>query len=74
MVFCVSTMHRVGSVIKRRRKRPRVTKLNHGHVNKIWGVEGVAEIFIPTLIDDYNHWTSVVDLSDQRIPYYHPKL
>ena len=74
MVFCVSTMHKIGAVIKRRQKRPRVTLLNKRHVNTIWGTEGVADIFIPTLIDDYNHWMGGVDLSDQRISYYHADL
>ena len=50
--LCISKMHKVGSVIKRKRKHPRVTKLNRRHVNSVWGENGVAEIFIPTLIDD----------------------
>ena len=72
MVFCVSTIHRSGKMVLRKRKRPRVTANNKGHVSVIWGDKGSQEIFIPTLIDDYNHWMGGVDLSDQRISYYHP--
>ena len=74
MVFCVSTLHRPGNMIKRLRKRPRVTNNNKNHVSKIWGDKGTVQIFIPTLIDDYNHWMGGVDLCDQRIAYYHPNL
>ena len=69
MVFCVSTLLRPGNMIKRLRKRPRVTNNNKNHVSKIWGDKGTVQIFIPTLIDD---WMGGVDLSDQRISYYHP--
>ena len=72
MVFCVSTLHRPGNMIKWLWKRPRVTILNKHHVSKIWGDKGTAQICIPTLIDDYNHWMDGVDVSDQRISYYHP--
>ena len=74
LVFCVSTMPKVGAMIKRSQKRTRVTKLNKRHVNTIWGTKGVADIFIPTLIDDYNHYMGGVGLLDKRISYYHPDL
>eukprot|EP00957_Ditylum_brightwellii_P028289 2137275-Ditylum_brightwellii.AAC.1 len=40
----------------------------------IWGNCRKKEIFIPWLIDNYNHWMGGVDLADQRIPYYHPDI
>ena len=72
LVFCVSTLHKPGKTIKRNRKRPRVTQNNRRHVQRIWGDQGATEIFIPTLIDDYNYWMGGVDVADQRISYYHP--
>ena len=74
LVLCVSTLHKVGEVIKRKRKRPRKTHKNKNHVDIIWKDNPVAEIYIPTLIDDYNHWMGGVDLTDQMIAYYHPDL
>ena len=59
---------------KRNRKKQRKTPKNASHVDKIWGSKGSAMIYIPTMIDDYNHWMGGVDLSDQRISYYHPDL
>ena len=73
-VFCVSTVHRPGKMIKRVRRKPRITNNNRAHVEEIWGKDGKKEIFIPVLIDDYNHWMGGVDLSDQRIAYYQPDL
>ena len=72
MVFVVSTIHRVGKIVQRRRKRPRKTQNNKSHVNFIWGENGTALIHIPTLIDNYNYWMGGVDVGDQRISYYHP--
>ena len=51
-----------------------MTNNNKGHVQKVWGDEGKAEIFIPKLIDDYNHWMGGVDVADQRIAYYNSDL
>ena len=73
LVFCVSTIHKPGQIVKRRRKRPRVTANNKKHVQKIWEDRGTVDIFIPLLIDKYNYWMGGVDFSDQRIAYYHPK-
>ena len=72
MVFCCSTIHRPGNTIKRARKRPRLTQNNRNHVREIWGDNGVTQIYIPTVIDDYNFWMGGVDVADQRISYYHP--
>lgn len=74
MVFVVSTVHQVGKMIKRLRKRPRKTEDNRRHVDKVWGDKGCVHVYIPTLIDDYNHWMGGVDMADQRISYYHPNL
>ena len=74
LVFCVSTLHSIGSVIQRARRRPRKSQKNKAHVKTIWGDSGKANVYIPTLIDDYNHWMGGVDLKDQRITYYHPNL
>lgn len=74
LVFCVSTIHHIGDIVKRTRKRPRETKNNKKHVKEVWGDDGKKDIYIPCLIDDYNHWMGGVDLSDQRIAYYHPDV
>ena len=74
LVFCVSTLHKVGKTVLRNRRRPRITDKNKNHVREVWGDEGSKPIFIPQLIDDYNHWMGGVDLSDQRIAYYQPNL
>ena len=74
LVFCVSTIHKVGGKVERMRKRPRVTMNNSAHVKHVWGDEGKMNINIPKLIDDYNHWMGGVDLVDQRIAYYHCNL
>ena len=74
MVFCVSTVHKAGQIIERCRRRPRKTLKNKAHVDRIWGQQGKVDIWIPKLIDDYNHWMGGVDLCDQHISYYHPNI
>ena len=37
MVFVVSTIHKIGKIIKRLRKRPRKSTENKKNVEKIWG-------------------------------------
>ena len=67
-------MHTVGTIIQKNRRRPKVTLLNRTHVSKIWGTHPRTNIFIPKLVDDYNHWMGGVDIADQRIAYYHPSF
>ncbi len=74
LVLVVSTVHKIKKIVKRMRKKPRKTPKNKNHVDKIWGDKGAVFIFIPTMIDDYNHWMGGVDLTDQMIAYYHPDL
>ncbi len=74
LVFCISTIHRPGQVIRKNRKRPRMTVLNKRHVQSIFGTEGKKQIYIPTLINDYNCKMGGVDVADQRIAYYQPNV
>ena len=74
LVFLVSTIHRVGSIVQRERRRPQKTVTNKNHVDRVWGTSGKKKIYIPSLVDCYNHWMGGVDLADQRISYYMPDL
>ena len=74
LVFCVSTVHKVGSVTWCTQKKPRKTIKNSKHVDKVWGEDNKKRIHIPKLIDNYNHWMGSVDLADQRVAYYIPNL
>ena len=74
MVFLTSTVHQVGNTIERLRKKPRSTATNKNHVEAVWGNNGSTNIYIPTLVDDYNHWMGGVDMTDQLISYYHPNI
>ena len=55
LVFLVSTIHQISNIVQRIRRRPRITKLNKNHVESIWGNLGKTSIFIPQLVDHYNH-------------------
>ena len=74
IVTMVSTLHDGEESIERRRKRPRLTATNRRNVQQVWGNQGVTQIEIPCVIDDYNHWMGGVDKADQLIAYYRPDL
>ena len=44
------------------------------HIDELFGTEGQKMIWIPKLIDDYNHKMGGVDLVDQHIAYYQPNV
>eukprot|EP00957_Ditylum_brightwellii_P138477 10555142-Ditylum_brightwellii.AAC.1 len=72
IVFCIIMVHKVGVMVERARRRPRITLLNKIHVKYVWGNVEKKEINIHRTIDDYNHWIGGVDVSDQKIADYHP--
>ena len=74
LVFCVSTVYKASEIVVKLRKKPRKIVENKDHVDIVWKEKSTAEFFTPTLIDNYNHWMYGVDISDQRIAYYHPNL
>eukprot|EP00957_Ditylum_brightwellii_P210880 15365512-Ditylum_brightwellii.AAC.1 len=74
LVLCVNTLYKVGEIVERLKKCPRTTVKNKQHVAKVWDDKEKEHIFIPTLIDDYNHWMCRVDIVDQWIAHYHPDL
>ena len=61
-------------VIMKPRKKPRINEFNRKHIRLVWGDDHVVSIKIPTLINDYNMWMLGVDLVDQLIAYYRPKI
>ena len=56
------------------RKKPRINEFNRKYFCLVWGDEHIVPIKIPSLINDYNHWILGVDLVDQLIAYYQPKI
>ena len=40
----------------------------------MWGDEHTATVKIPQIVNDYNHWMLGVDVVDQLIAYYRPKI
>eukprot|EP00957_Ditylum_brightwellii_P202782 15331798-Ditylum_brightwellii.AAC.1 len=67
-------VHKVGKMVERARRRPRIMVLNQKHVKDVWGDAGSKEGNVPRIIEDYNHCIGGVDISDQRIAYYHPNV
>eukprot|EP00957_Ditylum_brightwellii_P047323 3595441-Ditylum_brightwellii.AAC.1 len=53
--------------IKCERRHPRKTVKNKNQIGNIWGDKGKVDVYIPTTIDEYNHWMCGVDIVDQRI-------
>ena len=76
IVKMVSNIH-MGTedeVIMKPRKKPRLNEFNRKHICLVWGDDHVVSIKIPTLINNYNMWMLGVDLVDQLIAYYRPKI
>ena len=77
MVFCVSTIHRIGHMIKRLQNYSQITVNNNSSKaceESMWGDKGAVNKRIPTSITDYNHWMVGVDISNQQISYYHSQF
>ena len=77
IVKMVSNVHTGTSSDKnvlRNRRKPRVNEFNRKHVQLIWGNDHRKELTIPQIVNDYNHWMLGVDMVDQLIAYYRPKI
>ena len=76
IVKMVSNIHTGDSTeqVLRNRRKPRLNEFNKKHVRLIWGDEHRKELEIPQIINDYNHWMLGVDVVDQLIAYYRPKI
>ena len=76
IVKMVSTVHTgcEGEQVEANRRRPRINPINKNNVAHVWGNQHRRNIFIPVIINDYNHWMNGVDIADQLIANYRPKL
>lgn len=66
IVRMLTTVHPWNEVTRSMRQRPRKTSTNATVVRKAFGDKERAAFFIPTAIDDYNHYMGGVDIADQR--------
>ena len=56
------------------RKKPHINEYNRKRIQLVWGTDHVVTVKIPQIINNYNYWMLGVDLVDQLIAYYRPKV
>ena len=77
VVKMVSNVHlgtSVDEAVSRARKKPRINEFNRKNIRLVWGDDHTANVKIPSIVNDYNHWMLGVDVVDQLIAYYRPKI
>ena len=77
VVKMVSNVHlgtSIDEAVSRARKKPRINEFNRRNIWLVWGDEYTATVKIPQIMNDYNHWMLGVDVVDQLIAYYRPKI
>ena len=73
-VMMCSTVHDATDVVLKSRRRPRENPINAARIRRGWGDNHRRDIEIPQVVDFYNHKMLGVDLCDQLISYFTPKL
>ena len=53
---------------------PRIIEYNRKHISLVLGDYHVITVKIPQIINNYNHWMLGVNLVDQLIAFYQPKI
>lgn len=74
IVTMVTTVHTGTKTVLLPRRRPRQTETNKNLLQRLWGRQPVVKVYIPRIIDDYNHWMLGCDKSDQLMAYYRPNI
>lgn len=74
MLTTIHTITNQDDFVKRTRRRPRETSTNAARTREVFKGHPTAELLIPKLIDDYNHYMNGVDISDQYRSYYSTQL
>ena len=73
----VSNVHlgtSIDEAVSRARKKSRINEFNRKNIRLVWGDEHTATVKIPSIVNDYNHMMLGVDVVDQLIAYYRPKI
>ena len=76
IVNMVSTVHSgcEGEDVKVNRRRSGINPVNKNNVANVWGKQHRRRIFISVITNDYNHCINGVDITDQLIANYRPKI
>jgi hypothetical protein len=70
VVRLLTTVHKWQELTLRERRKPCNTSTNASIARKAFGNKERKAFYIPSAIDDYNHFMGGVDLADQRRAYY----
>lgn len=70
IVRFLTTVHPWNETTLSERRKPRSTSTNATAVRRVFGDSHRKLLFIPTVVDDYNHHMNGVDLADQRRAAY----
>jgi hypothetical protein len=66
IVCFLTTVYPWNETTFRELRKPRTTTTNAAIVKQVFGDSECKALFIPTVVDDYNHDMNGVDLADQR--------
>jgi hypothetical protein len=65
VIITVYSIHSSKDIVERDRKRSRVISTNAKNVREIFGAKSRRILFIPLIIDAYNHYMNKADIANQ---------